>query len=70
MCERNSPADIRASEEGWEEVLQELETVVQPTVGQAVTLQPMEVHSGAHTHLQPVEAPCWSRGMPEAGDNL
>jgi len=37
-------------------------------VRQAVPLQPMEVHSGADLHLQPMEGtPRWSRWMPEGG---
>ena len=34
-----------------------LQPVVQTMVGQAVPLQPMEVHSGAEIHLQPVQDP-------------
>ena len=34
-----------------------LQPVVKTMVRQAVPLQPMEVHSGADIHLQPVEDP-------------
>ena len=58
------------SEEEGEEVLQApeqreipLQPVVKTMVRQAVPLQPMEVHSGADIHLQPVEDP-----MPEQVD--
>ncbi|XP_072707914.1 uncharacterized protein [Ciconia boyciana] len=63
ICERNSPADTKASEErggggapgaGAEIPLQPL---VKTMVRQAVPLQPMEVHGGADIHLQPVEDP-------------
>jgi len=57
LCERNSSADTKVSEEGGaggapgtgEEVpLQPMEKTM---VRQAVPLQPMEVHSGADIHL-------------------
>ena len=40
-----------------------LQPVVKTMVRQAVPLQPMDVHSGADIHLQPVEDP-----MPEQMD--
>jgi len=39
--------------------------MVKAIVRQAVPLQPMEVHGGADTHLQPVESP-----KPEQADAL
>jgi len=63
LCERNNSADTKVSEEGGgggapgagaEVLLQPLEKIM---VRQAVPLQPMEVHSGPHSHLQPMEDP-------------
>ncbi|GAB0205645.1 hypothetical protein GRJ2_003030100 [Grus japonensis] len=60
-CERNNFADTQVSEEGGgggapgaraEIPLQRLEKTM---VRQAVQLQPMDVHSGAYIHLQPME---------------
>ena len=43
-----------------------LQLVLKTMARQVVPLQPMEVHSEADLHLQPVEGiPHWSRGMPE-----
>ena len=52
----------RSVKKEGEEVLQvpeqiPLQPVVKTLVRQAVPLQPMEVHSGADIHLQPVEDP-------------
>ncbi|GAB0208407.1 mitochondrial enolase superfamily member 1 [Grus japonensis] len=64
ICERNNSADTKVSEEGGgggappgagAEI--PLQPVVKTMVKQAVPLQPMEVHSGADIHLQPVEDP-------------
>ena len=60
-CKRNNPADTKASEEGGggdapgtgAEI--PLQPMVKTMVRQAVPLQPMEVHSGADIHLQPME---------------
>ena len=60
-CERNNPADPKVSEEGGgggapgagAEI--PLQPMGKTMVRQAVRLQPMEVHSGADIHLQPVE---------------
>jgi len=63
LCERNNSADTKVSEEGeggdapgtgTEIPLQPMEKTI---VRQAVPLQPMEVHGGAHIHLQPMEDP-------------
>ncbi|GAB0190217.1 acid sphingomyelinase-like phosphodiesterase 3b [Grus japonensis] len=63
ICERNNSTDTKVSEEGGgggapgagtEIPLQPVEKTM---VKQAVPLQPMEVHSGADIHLQPVEDP-------------
>jgi len=63
ICKRNSSVDTKVSEEGGgggapgagaEIPLQLME---QTTVRQAVSLQPMEVHGGAHLHLEPREDP-------------
>ena len=69
ICERNNSADTKVSEEGGgggapgtgAEI--PLQPVGKTMVRQAVPLQPMEVHSGADIHLQPVEDP-----MPEQVD--
>ena len=60
----------RSVKKEGEEVLQApeqgeipLQPMVKTMVRQAVPLQPMEVHSGADIHLQPVEDP-----TPEQGD--
>jgi len=67
--ERNNSADTKVSEEGGgggapgtgaEIPLQPMEKTM---VRQAVPLQPVEVHSGVDTHLQPMEDP-----MPEQVD--
>ena len=63
ICERNNLADPKVSEEGGggdapgagAEI--PLQPVVKTMVRQAVPLQPMEVHSGADIHLQPMEDP-------------
>ncbi|CAM9233957.1 unnamed protein product, partial [Bubo scandiacus] len=63
MCESNSSADTKVSEEGGgggapgagAEI--PLQPVVQPMVRQAVPLQPLEVNGGAEIHLQPREDP-------------
>jgi len=63
ICERNTSADTKVSEEGGgggapgtgAEVPQQL--VVKTMVKQAVPLQPMEVHGVADIHLQPAEYP-------------
>jgi len=73
LCERNSPADNKVSEEGGgggapgvRAEIFALQPVEKTKVRQAVPLQPMEVHGGADIHLQPVEGtPCWTRWMPE-----
>jgi len=68
ICERNNSADTKVSEEegggcapgtGAEVPLQPVEKMM---VGQAVHLQPMEVHSGADLHLQPMEDPTLEQG--------
>ncbi|GAB0179334.1 acid sphingomyelinase-like phosphodiesterase 3b [Grus japonensis] len=68
-CERNNSADTKVSEEGGgggapgagaEIPLQPVEKTM---VRQAVPRQPMEVHGGADSHLQPMEDP-----MPEQVD--
>jgi len=61
ICERNSPADTKVSEEGGgegapgagEEI--PLQPVEKTMVKQVVPLQPMEDHSAAGIHVQPVE---------------
>jgi len=62
----------RSVKKEGEEVLQApdqnfpLELMMKTMVRQVVPLQPMEVHSGADLHLQPMEGtPCQSRWMPE-----
>ena len=63
ICERNSPAATKVSEEGGgggapgarAEI--PLQPLVKTMVRQAVPLQPMEVNGGADIHLQPVEDP-------------
>ncbi|KAK4813813.1 hypothetical protein QYF61_026417 [Mycteria americana] len=62
ICERNNPADTKVSEGGGRGAPSTgaeipLQAVMKPMVRQAVPLQPMEVHDGADTHLQPVEDP-------------
>ena len=62
-CERSNSADTKVSEEGGAggapgiraEI--PLQPLVQPTVRQAVPLQPTEVNGGADLHLQPGEDP-------------
>jgi len=61
-CERNNPADTKGGEEGGRGGAPgsragiPLQPVEEKTVvRQAVPLQPMEVHGGADTHLQPME---------------
>ncbi|KAK4829029.1 hypothetical protein QYF61_001804 [Mycteria americana] len=69
VFERNNSADTKVSEEGGgggapgtgAEI--PLQPVVKTMVRQAVPLQPMDLHSGADIHLQPVEDP-----MPEKVD--
>ena len=69
ICESNNPADTQVSAEGGAggapgtgaEI--PLQPVVKTMVRQAVPLQPVEVHGGADTHLQPMEDP-----MPEQVD--
>ena len=62
-CERNDSADTKISEEGGrggapgaraEIPLQPMEKTM---VRQAVPLQPIDVHGGADSHLQPMEDP-------------
>ncbi|GAB0176617.1 anoctamin-4 [Grus japonensis] len=74
MCERNNSADTKVSAEGGgggapgtrvEIPLQPLEKTI---VRQAVPLQPMEVHSGADIHLQPVEDPMLEQVEAPEGD--
>ena len=63
ICESNSSADTKVREEGGgggapgarAEI--PLQPMVKTMVRQAVPLQPMEVHSGADIHLQPMEDP-------------
>ena len=63
ICERNNSADTKVSEGGGgggapgarAEI--PLQPLVKTMVRQAVPLQPMEVHGGADTHLQPMEDP-------------
>ena len=72
ICERNNSADTKVSEEGGggdapgptaEITLQTMEKTV---LGQAVPLQPIEVHGGADLHLQTMEGtPCQRRWVPE-----
>ena len=62
MCERNSPADIKVSEKGGQEVLQApaqipRQPAEQTLMRQAVPLQHMEAHSGADLHAQPRDDP-------------
>jgi len=63
ICERNSPADTKVSEEvgggGAPGIAAEipLQHMVKTMVRQAVPLQPMEAHCGADIHLQTMEAP-------------
>ncbi|PKU39468.1 protein pxr1-like [Limosa lapponica baueri] len=63
ICERNSPADTKDSEEGAgggaPGVRAEipLQPVVKTMVRQAVPLQPMEGNGGTDIHLQPMEDP-------------
>ncbi|GAB0204530.1 acid sphingomyelinase-like phosphodiesterase 3b [Grus japonensis] len=62
ICERNSPADTKVSAGGaggapGARAEIPLQPMVKTMVRQAVPLQPMEVHSGADIHLQPVEDP-------------
>ncbi|KAK4832278.1 hypothetical protein QYF61_021677 [Mycteria americana] len=63
LCEKNNSADTKVSEEVGGEGAPSagaeipLQPVVKTMVRQAVPLQPMEVHSGADIHLQPVEDP-------------
>jgi len=74
LCERNNSAMPKVSAEGGaggapgagaEVPLQPME---QTMVRQAVPLQPMEVHEGAKTHLQPREDPTPEQGdVPEGG---
>jgi len=64
-CERNNSADTKVGEAGegggggapGARAEIPLQPVEQTTVGQAVPLQPMEVHGGADLHLQPREDP-------------
>jgi len=53
-CERNNSADSKVNEEGGGGGAPGMEKI---TVRQAVSLHPMEVHSGADIHLQPMEDP-------------
>jgi len=63
ICERNSSADTKVSEEGQgggatgarAEI--PLQPVVKTMVTEAVRLQPIEVHGGADIHLQTTEDP-------------
>jgi len=74
LCERNNSANTTVSEEGGaggapgvgaEIPLQPMEKT---TVRQAVPMQPMDVHRGTDTHLQPVENPMLEQvNVPEAG---
>jgi len=75
LNERNNCADTKVSEEGGGGGAPEaraeifpLQLVMKTMVRQVVPLQPMEVHSGADIHLQPMEGtPRRSRWMPEGG---
>jgi len=55
-CERNNSADTKFSEEGGGGGA--------PGAGEEISLQSMEVHGGADTHLQPTDDP-----MPEQVDD-
>jgi len=76
LCEGNSSADTKVSEGGGggapdagAEIFP-LQPMRKTMVRQAVPLQPMEVHGGADSHLQPVEwTPRRSRWMPKGGCN-
>jgi len=63
ICERNNPTDTKVSKEreggGARDAGAEipLQLVEKTMVRQAVPLKPMEIHSGADLHLQPVEDP-------------
>jgi len=69
MCERNNCASTKISEEGGGQAVLgagseiPLQSVEKTMARQAVSVQPMEVHSGANIHLQPVEDP-----TPEQAD--
>ena len=63
ICQRNKFADTKVSEEGGgggtpgtgAEIPHQ--PVIKTMVRQAIPLQPMEVHSGADLHLQPMQDP-------------
>lgn len=63
ICKRDSSANTKVSVEEEEGDAPEaraeipLQPVVQIVVKQDVPLQPVDIHSGAHIHLQPVEDP-------------
>jgi len=57
-CERKNSADTKVSEEGGAPGTRAeipLQPMKKTMVRQAVPLQPLEVHSGADIHLQPME---------------
>ncbi|KAJ7415201.1 protein pxr1-like [Pitangus sulphuratus] len=77
VCEKNNFADSNVDGEGGRGgaaaarggIL--LQPVVKTMVRQAVSLKPMEVHSGAKIHLQPVEDPSLKQvDVPEGGSDL
>ncbi|KAM9590860.1 uncharacterized protein ACIBXB_005909 [Morphnus guianensis] len=71
ICKRNNSADTKVSEGGGAPGARAeipLQPMVKTVVRQAVPLQPMEVHSGADIHLQPVEDPTLEQvDVPEGG---
>ena len=73
LCERNNSADTKVSEEGEGRRCSRHQSRDSTAAHGAVpgeagcALQPMEVRGGADLHLQPMETPHWSRGMPEGG---
>ena len=70
ICEKNNHADTKVSEGAGGGAGAEipLQPMVKTMVRQAVPLQPMDVHGGADTHLQPLEDPMPEQvGAPEGG---
>ncbi|KAJ7427959.1 hypothetical protein WISP_02531 [Willisornis vidua] len=57
MCESNSPADMEVREVGGEEDEIPLQPMVKTMVSHTAPLLPMELHSEANTHPQPMEDP-------------